>query len=98
MSAPPYSIGGDPWPGLSKVIEECGELLQVAGKLMATGGAVLHWEGGDMLSARLEEEIGDVRAALAYFLGANQVLSLNVIQERAKAKLDQFWTWHEEQG
>lgn len=29
-----FSIGGTLWPGLSKLIEECGEVLQVGGKLI----------------------------------------------------------------
>lgn len=29
-----FSIGSKRWPGISKLIEECGEVLQIAGKLM----------------------------------------------------------------
>jgi hypothetical protein len=34
----PFAIGSDAWPGTSKLLEEQGELVQVLGKLMATGG------------------------------------------------------------
>lgn len=35
-----FSLGSRTWPGLSKLVEECGEVLQIAGKIMGTGGAV----------------------------------------------------------
>jgi len=33
-----FSIGSAVWPGVSKVIEEMGELQQVLGKLIAVAG------------------------------------------------------------
>lgn len=68
----PYSIGSDAWPGLSKLIEECGETIQVAGKLMGTGGAVEHWDGSN-LGDRLIEEIGDLQAAIEFFVETNDL-------------------------
>ena len=34
-TAGPYSIGSDVWPGLSKLAEESGEVVQVIGKIVA---------------------------------------------------------------
>jgi hypothetical protein len=39
----PYGIGTTTWPGLAKLIEECGETLQVLGKLVATGNLNHTW-------------------------------------------------------
>lgn len=85
-----YSIGSKVWPGLSKMIEECGELLQVAGKLIGSGGETAHWDGTD-LRERLIEEMGDVTAALIFFSEHNEVPG---IADRAERKLDLFEEWH----
>lgn len=39
----PYCIGSKEWNGLSKIVEEAGELLQVCGKLMANEGKEIYW-------------------------------------------------------
>jgi hypothetical protein len=46
--AGPYSIGSTVWPGLSKLVEEMGEVGQVVGKLIATGGDPAHRDGTDL--------------------------------------------------
>ena len=54
-----FSIGSDVWSGISKLIEEAGEVTQVCGKLIAIAGASEHWDGTD-LRERLEDEIADL--------------------------------------
>lgn len=88
-----FSIGGFPWPGLSKIVEEIGELLQVAGKLIATGGSIAHWDGTD-LRARLLEELADVLAACQFFIEANE-LDADALRARTAVKLARFRRWHE---
>ncbi|GAA1956552.1 hypothetical protein [Amycolatopsis minnesotensis] len=88
----PYAIGGAKWPGASRVIEESGELLQVLGKLIGADGATAHWDGSD-LRARLVAEIADVRAALDFFIEAND-LPDGEISERAACKLATYERWH----
>jgi NTP pyrophosphatase (non-canonical NTP hydrolase) len=90
--AGPYSIGSAHWPGLSKLIEEAGEVQQVCGKILGTGGAVAHWDGSD-LRLRLEEEIGDLMAA-CQFVGAMNGLSASAIEKRVEMKLATFHRWH----
>ena len=98
MSPGPYSIGSSHWPGLSKVIEECGELMQVAGKLLGTGGKAEHWDGSD-LRVRLVEEVGDLRAALDYFTRHNMTEAEGLaLEARTAAKVQLFEKWHREQG
>ena len=89
-----FSIGSDVWPGTSKLLEEMGELQQVLGKLLGTGGEVKHWDGSN-LRERLVEEIADVKAALAFFqeacLGPSEDEEIN---RRTEAKRMRFWEWH----
>lgn len=98
MSDPagPYSIGSDWWPGLSKLIEELGELGQVLGKLIATNGDVEHWDGHERLDGRLADEMGDVYAALQFVLDHCPVDSYRVV-ERCRIKGRRFDQWHREQ-
>lgn len=100
IPAGPYSIGSDVWPGVSKLIEECGELLQVLGKMIALGGVGLdaHWDGKGDLVQRLQEELGDVHGAISFLVGFNPPLSRAVILARAAAKVDLFVDWHIAQG
>ena len=92
MTEPPYSIGQHRLPGLAKVIEECGELLQVAGKVMSTGSLGAHPDGTH-LAIRLEHELGDVLAAIDFFIKHNLVGD-GVIEQRRKSKFVRFVDWH----
>ena len=44
---------------------ECGEVVQVIGKLMMTHGDPVHWTGN--LRAQLLDEVADVEAAIVFF-------------------------------
>lgn len=94
----PYAIGSKHWPGLSKLTEEMGELQQVLGKLIATGGDELHWDGSNLV-IRLVEEMGDVYAALDFFQSSNLTLIEQApkIAERKQSKFRLFVQWHIEQ-
>lgn len=98
MNAIPYAIGSDHWPGVSKLIEELGELEQVLGKLIATGGETAHWDGSD-LRRRFVEEIGDVLAACRFFAHENLDPEENIaISSRQRQKERTFRQWHAEQS
>lgn len=90
-----FSIGGDVLNGLSKLIEECGEVIQVAGKLLATGGKPEHWEGSN-LHSRIEEEIADLLGSIWFFIDTNN-LHTEFINDRMGKKFRQFFQWNEEQ-
>lgn len=96
MTAGPYSIGSDRWAGLSKLTEEAGEVLQIVGKLMGTGGEVGHWDGGRPLDARLVDEMADLAAAVEFVVEVNG-LDRQYLAGRRAHKLNQFRQWHEEQ-
>ena len=95
MPAERYSIGSNVWPGLSKLIEEAGEVQQVCGKLLGTGGDPKHWDGSD-LRDRLEEEIGDLIAACMFVQDKNK-LSPEKVGKRIREKIALFDKWHAEQ-
>ena len=86
-----FSIGGQLWPGLSKLIEECGEVMQVGGKLIGSEGRTDHWSGD--LNQMLIEELGDLRAAITFFMEANAIDSASVALRQSE-KLARFWQWH----
>ena len=92
--AGPYSIGNSQWPGLSRVTEEAGELLQVVGKIIGAGGNAAHWDGTD-LRQRLVKEIADVQGALLYLIETND-LPAETIAVRCHRKLGQYRRWHEQ--
>lgn len=88
-----FSIGSTVWPGTSKLIEEQGELIQVLGKLMATGGDTKHWSGD--LRKMLVEEIGDLSAALVFFQTENLTVDeVRQMGDRVGEKLALFREWH----
>jgi NTP pyrophosphatase (non-canonical NTP hydrolase) len=79
--------------GLAKLIEECGELIQVAGKKLAYYHTDEHPDGKGSLAQRLQEEMGDVMAAIRF---ASQALGLDrgAIEHRALHKERLFERWH----
>lgn len=90
--APDGSIGSFVVPGIIKVKEECGELIQVLAKVAAIGMIDRYWDG-TKLNIKLIEEIGDVEATLEY-LKAHNGLDREAIKARKKAKLKKFARWH----
>lgn len=78
--------------GLVKLMEECGELTQVAAKRLAFKDGDLHWDGKGSLKKRLEDELADVIAASA-FVSAKLGLDDRAIERRAAKKLKQFHEW-----
>ena len=94
MTAGPYSIGSGHWAGLAKVIEECGEVIQAAGKVIAANGDGRHWDGSD-LRQRLEDELADAQAAIAFTIDMNGLDSERMLNRTAD-KLAMFRQWHRE--
>ncbi len=91
-----FMIGARVWPGLSKLIEESGEVNQVVGKLIATGGKEEHWDGTN-LRDRMQEELADLIAACSFVVDVNN-LDIKAVERRANEKLSMFRQWHKEQG
>lgn len=91
--AGPYEIGSQVWPGLAKLTEEAGELVQVLAKLIGMSGRDRYYDGSD-LRQRLVEECGDLTAAIAFFTETNG-LTVDV-DARARQKLALFRHWHDQ--
>lgn len=90
------SIGAEEWPGLAKLAEECGELLQVIGKIIAFPAGE-HPDGAGSLLARLTDEMADVSAAVWYAGKANKELDWEAFKDRYALKTTLFERWHEEE-
>ena len=80
--------------GLTKLSEECGELVQAACKKIAYMDRK-HPDGKGNMNARIEEEMADVRAACD-FVEAKLGLNKKAIQKRRKMKLKRFNKWDAE--
>lgn len=91
LSQGEFSIGGDVWPGLSKLIEEAGEMLQVCGKLLGTRGSSLHFDGSNQ-RLKLQEELADTAAAIIFVSEEND-LDEDWIQKRVEEKLALYREW-----
>lgn len=89
-----FAIGDKKWPGLSKLVEECGEVVQVIGKLMGSRGNDLHWNVPS-LKAALEDEVADLLAACDYVM-EKCWLNIEHITTRRQRKLETYRTWHKE--
>ena len=89
-----FSIGSSHWPGLSKLIEEMGELNQVIGRIIAVAGETKHWDDPD-LKLSLEREMADVKAAIN-FVTMQNCLDKEAIDARMQRKLALFAEWQEQ--
>ncbi len=88
-----FAIGDKEWPGTSKLMEEMGELQQVLGKLMGSRGDPNHWSGD--LNEKLIEELGDLKAAITFFIEKNlDIYQTAGISEQFIKKLARFRGWH----
>lgn len=88
----PYCIGSPQWNGLSKLIEEAGEVVQVAGKIIGAEGETVHFDGSN-LRERLESELGDLKAAIDFVINLNALRATVVERQRVK-KLALFDQWN----
>lgn len=77
--------------GLAKLVEECGEVLQVAGKLLAYPEGA-HPDGGEDLRLRLQKELADMTAA-AIFVVDKLGLDQAAMGQRSTDKLMMYYTW-----
>lgn len=91
-----FAIGDKEWPGVSKVLEEMGELTQVLGKIMGVRGETEHWSGD--LRKMLLEEVADVLAALTFLqLKCLTDEEARLIRDRMMFKLERFEAWHRDE-
>jgi hypothetical protein len=89
-----FFIGAERWPGLTKVVEECGEVLQNAGKILAFPDEP--HPSGTVPGADFWDEVADLTAALEYMAAHNPV-NAERFKRRADAKRRLFEQWHAEE-
>jgi NTP pyrophosphatase (non-canonical NTP hydrolase) len=77
--------------GLNKLMEECGELIQIAAKKAAYPNTEIHPDGQNINHA-LEAEIADVLAACE-FVTVKLGLDRTMIDNRAHRKLMTYNRW-----
>lgn len=83
--------------GLAKLIEECGELQQVAGKMLNYPDTDEHPDGKGSLKQRLMDEIGDVLAACDY-VALRHGLPIQYLMNRRAMKLAQYQRWADDEA
>lgn len=81
--------------GYAKLIEEMGELTQVAGKRLAYYTTDDHPDGGPPLRERLVNEMGDVIAAIN-FVAEQEDLDWSQVIMRSIDKKRVYERWHAE--
>lgn len=85
--------------GVAKVIEECGELVQILAKKLAYWYTDEHPDGAGSIRERIEDEMGDVLAAIAHAAADPRLdLDRDRIERRRLMKLATFDTWEEQLG
>lgn len=65
----PYGIGSDTWPGLSRLAADAAQVVRVAVAIIGTGNDTQH--DAAVQRESLQEELGDLRAAIDYVIGKN---------------------------
>lgn len=82
--------------GLAKLLEECGELSQVAAKKLAYFDTDEHPDGAGSLLQRMQDEAADVVAAIT-FVGDQFGFDSEAFQARVERKRRLFSEWHADQ-
>lgn len=90
-----YDVGSPTLPGLSKLLEELGEVIQVGGKYLAVDGQPEHWDGN--LDEMMADELGDALAAIGWFMHYNfDRIDQSRVLARREAKMFTYDRWREE--
>ena len=91
---PRFQFASDVWPGLAKLSEECGEVVQVVGKIIGTAGTMEFRDGRKVGRERLVDELGDL-TAIAQFVIDHALTKdeRTEVTRRARRKRAQFKEW-----
>jgi hypothetical protein len=83
----PYSIGSDTWPGLSRLAADAAQVVRVACTIMGNRGDTQPEAEAETNGLResLQEELGDLRAAIDYVIGKN-ALDWDAVNRRRDRK------------
>lgn len=81
--------------GLTKLLEELGELSQIAAKKIAYMETDEHPDGLGSMKARMEDEVADVVAAIM-FVADKFDLDYEKMEDRVVLKYERFQKWDEQ--
>jgi len=81
--------------GLTKLMEECGELITICAKKLAYVDTDYHPDGTVSMADRMEEELADVMAA-SHFVMQKFNLDVDRVMERAQKKIQRYNEWDNE--
>jgi hypothetical protein len=83
----PYSIGSDTWPGLATLAADAAQVVEVVSAITGNGDDT----GPDAARLResLQDQLGDLRAAIDYVIGKN-ALDWNAINRRRDRKRSRY--------
>jgi NTP pyrophosphatase (non-canonical NTP hydrolase) len=101
MSAGPpnFQFSSPVWPGLAKLSEECGEVVQVIGKIVGTGGTMRFRDGQTVDRSRMVDELADLFAAARFV--ADHALTHqehDAMNDRIGTKSALFERWRAEES
>jgi hypothetical protein len=65
----PYGIGSDTWPGLSRLAADAAQVARAARTIISTGNDTD--QDAAVQRESLQEQLGDLRAAIDYVIGKN---------------------------
>ena len=65
----PYGIGSDTWPGLSRLAADAAQVARAAAAIISTGNDTA--QDAAVQRENLQEQLGDLRAAIDYVIGKN---------------------------
>jgi hypothetical protein len=85
----PYGIGSDTWPGLSQLAADAARVVR---RVAAITGDDTQPDS-DRLRASLQEELGDLRAAIDYVVGKN-ALDWDAVNRRRDRKRSLYERCH----
>jgi NTP pyrophosphatase (non-canonical NTP hydrolase) len=75
---------------LLKLIEECGELVQIASKKLMFPDTDMHPDSQGSMYARINGEVADVLACIEHMMPS---LDRQYINQRVRTKLERFKRW-----
>jgi len=83
----PYGIGSETWPGLSRLAADAAQVVKVAAAIIGTGNDTD--QDAAVQREALQQELGDLRAAIDYVIGKN-ALDWATVNRRRDRKRSQY--------
>ena len=79
----PYGVGSDTWPGLSRLAADAAQVARAACTIISTGNDTD--QDAAVQRENLQEQLGDLRAAIDYVIGKN-ALDWDAVNRRRDRK------------